>query len=692
VTAPLEHYGESQIKVLEGLEAVRMRPGMYIGTTTSRGLHHLVEEIVDNSIDEALAGFCRNIGVALEDDDVVRVEDDGRGIPTGIHPELKIPTPEVVFTKLHAGGKFGTGSYKVSGGLHGVGASVVNALSEFLEVTIHRDGKVHQQTYTRGAPKTKLKLLDSSNAHGTVIRWKADPQIFPKTRYELDIIESRLRELAYLNPGLTIRLRDERTDRKREAPVPVDEVEIPRDEDSAAAAPGQAGPSGPVAPEVYDRTFCFPGGLAEYVEFLNAEQDVLHPPIVYGGKHKSDNALEVEVEVAFQYNDGYGELVTSFCNCIRTGEGGTHETGFKSALTRVINDYARTKGLWKKKDNLTGNDLREGIMAVVHVRMQSVEFEGQTKTRLGNPEARSAVEELTALHLSAWLDEHPAHAKAIVEKATTALEAREAAQKAKKAVQTGKSSKSRTSLDGKLTRCSSRKAERNELFIVEGDSAGGSAKQGRDREFQAILPLKGKPLNTERATLAKVLANKEILAVVQAIGASIGSDFDIEEANYARVIILADADDDGAHIRCLLMTFFHRFMKPLLHGGRVFIAQPPLYRVERNVKGKPQAVYCWSDEELQEVLSKHKDRKSTVIQRFKGLGEMNPIQLWDTTMNPETRTLVKVTIEDAAAAEKQVHVLMGSKAEPRKVWISQHVHFGDDANPDVLAYAEGEGA
>ncbi len=578
------------------------------------------------------------------------------GIPTGIHPDLKIPTPEVVFTKLHAGGKFGTGGYKVSGGLHGVGASVVNALSEWLEVTIHREGKVHQQTYARGIPTSKLKVLGTASGNGTIVRWKADPQIFPKTQYQLETIETRLRELSYLNPGLMIRLKDERE------PEPADT----RDDLEAELDTAET-------KKAYDETFHFPGGLAEYVQFLNAEQDVLHPAVMFKGESQG-----VEVEVAFQYNDGYGELVTSFCNCIRTGEGGTHETGFKAAHTRIVNEYARRMGLWKKKDNLTGNDLREGLMAVVHVRMQNVEFEGQTKTRLGNPEARSAVDDLISRYLSAWLDEHPAHAKSIVEKAATALEAREAAQKAKKAVQTGKSSKTRTSLDGKLTRCSSKKAELNELFIVEGDSAGGSAKQGRDREHQAILPLKGKPLNTEKANLAKVLSNKEILSMVQSIGAGIGADFDLEEANYARVIVLADADDDGAHIRCLLLTFFHRFMKPLLHQGRVFIAQPPLYRVERTVKGKAQAVYCWSDEELQSHLSKMRDKRGAVIQRFKGLGEMNPEQLWETTMNPETRTLLKVTVEDAAAAEKQVHVLMGGKAEPRKAWISAHVHFGDD--------------
>lgn len=671
-------YGESQIKVLEGLEAVRMRPGMYIGSTSARGLHHLVTEIVDNAVDEALAGHCRHIVVALEPDDVVRVEDDGRGIPTGLHPDLKIPTPEVVFTKLHAGGKFGTGGYKVSGGLHGVGASVVNALSEWLEVTIHRDGKVHQQRFSRGNPTTKLKVLGPASGTGTVVRWKADHEIFPKTRYQLETIESRLRELAYLNPGLVIRLKDERGEHDHRSDKKADTRQTARpktlDPDTSPDPLLEVEDSIDERPP-YDERFDFPGGLAEYVAFLNAEQDVLHKPIFFKGEHQG-----VEVEIALQYNDGYGELVTSYCNCIRTGEGGTHETGFKSVHTRLMNEYARTKSLWKKKDNLTGNDLREGLMAIVHVRMQDVEFEGQTKTKLGNPEARSAVEEVMSRHLWAWLDEHPADAKSIIEKAATALEAREAAQKAKKAVQTGKSSKTRTSLDGKLTRCSSRKAELNELFIVEGDSAGGSAKQGRDREHQAILPLKGKPLNTERANLAKVLSNREILSIVQSIGAGIGPDFDLDEANYARVIILADADDDGAHIRCLLLTFFHRFMKPLLHEGRVFIAQPPLYKVERTLKGKVVSQYCWSDEELQAHLSKIKEKKAAVIQRFKGLGEMNPGQLWDTTMNPETRTLLRVTVEDAAAAEKQVHVLMGSKAEPRKIWITHHVHFGDDAD------------
>ena len=657
MSATPEAYSDAHIQVLEGLEPVRVRPGMYIGSTSSRGLHHLVQEIVDNAVDEALAGFCRRIEVRLEPDDVVFVSDDGRGIPTGRHPELGIPTSEVVFTKLHAGGKFGAGGYKVSGGLHGVGASVVNALSEWLEVVIERDGHKHRQRFARGVPQSGLDVIGTSRRTGTSVRFKPDHQIFPKTRYSVETIASRLRELAYLNPGLIIRLQDARGA----------EAELPPVEEGEASPPA------------FDETWSFPGGLAEFVAYANADADVLHPPFSFRGEHQG-----VEVEVALQYNDGYGDVVTSFCNCIRTGEGGTHETGFKAAHTRVLNDYARKSGLWKKKDNLSGNDIREGLMAVVHIRMENVEFEGQTKTRLGNPEARAAVEELTSRHFAAWLDENPVWGRALVDKASKALEAREAAQKARKAVQTGKSSKTRTSLDGKLTRCSSRKAELNEVFIVEGDSAGGSAKQGRDREHQAILPLKGKPLNTERATLSKVLGNKEILAIVQAIGAGLGPDFDLEEANYARIIILADADDDGAHIRCLLLTFFYRFMKPLLAAGRVFIAQPPLYRLERTVRGKAQVSYAWSDDELQEQLGR-KDRKSFVIQRFKGLGEMNPEQLWTTTMDPTTRTLLRVSVEDAAAAEKQVHVLMGGKAEPRKLWIASHVRFGEEtAAPDLL--------
>jgi len=642
----IDRYDESQIKVLEGLEAVRLRPGMYIGSTGSRGLHHLVDEVVDNSVDESLAGFCGRIDVTLEDDDVVMVVDDGRGIPVGLHPDLGIPTPEVVFTRLHAGGKFGTGGYKVSGGLHGVGASAVNALSEWLEVTIWRDGHTYTQRYARGVPVTGLDRGAPTRRRGTQVRFKPDPTIFPKTRFVTDIVARRLRELAFLVPDLAITLRDARA--------------LPED------APEDARP--------FEATWTFPGGVSDFVAAMNEGMDALHAPIVFRG---ADG--DIEVEIALQYNDGYGEVVASYCNCIRTQEGGQHETGFRTAHTRVMNEYARKLGVWRKKENLSGSDVREGMMAVVNVRMTNAEFEGQTKTKLGNPEVRSVVDELTARHLAAHLEEHPEVARAIVEKAAQASQARVAAQKARKAVRTGRSSKIKTSLDGKLTRCASRKPELNEIFIVEGDSAGGSAKQGRDRVHQAILPLKGKPLNTEKATLAKVLSNKEILAIVQAIGAGVSGEFDLSEANYQRIIVLADADDDGAHIRCLLLTFFYRFMKPLLTEGRIFIAQPPLYKVERKSKRKSEEVYAWSDEELQQVLGRWRRSQGIVIQRYKGLGEMDPRQLWETTMNPETRTLLRVTIEDGVEAERHVRILMGNKSEPRKLWITEHVDFGEDA-------------
>ena len=638
-------YTEAQIKVLEGLEAVRMRPGMYIGSTGPRGLHHLVTEIVDNSVDEALAGYCGLIEVVVEPDDVICVTDDGRGIPVGIHPDLGIPTPQVVFTKLHAGGKFGTGGYKVSGGLHGVGASVVNALSEWLEVEVARDGFLHTQRYERGAPVSGLVRGEPTRARGTKVRFKPDGLIFPKTRFQTELIAKRLRELAFLNPGLKIHLKDTR-------PLPED---------------------GSEGSEPFDQLYHAPGGVADFVRYLNDELDAVHDPIVFHGQ-----LGDIEVEIALQYNDGYGEAVTSFCNCIHTLEGGQHETGFKAAHTRVMNEYARKLGVWKKKDNLSGSDVREGMIAIVNVRMTNAEFEGQTKTKLGNVEARSACEEITAQHLGAYLEEHPEVARVILDKAAKASQARAAAASARKAVRTGKSSKIKTSLEGKLTRCSSKKSEDNELFIVEGDSAGGSAKQGRDRVHQAILPLRGKPLNTEKATLAKVLSNREVLSIVQAIGAGIGQDFDLSEANYGRVVILADADDDGAHIRCLLLTFFYRFMKPMLAEGRIYIAQPPLYKAERKVKNKVEEAYAWTDEGLQDVLKRWRT-KNVVVQRYKGLGEMDPKQLWDTTLNPDTRTLLRVNLEDAALAERQVRILMGTKAEPRKHWISEHVHFGDDA-------------
>ncbi len=643
-------YGEDQIRVLEGLEAVRLRPGMYIGSTGPRGLHHLVYEIVDNAVDEALAGYCKRIEVRVEPGDVVEVRDDGRGIPTGLHPTAGIPTPEVVFTKLHAGGKFGDGGYKVSGGLHGVGASVVNALSEWLEVEICRDGRVHRQRYERGQPMTKLEDTGGTRRRGTTVRFKPDGKIFQTTTFNIQTLATRLRELAFLNPGLAIHVVDKR-------PLPADADEEARP---------------------FDETFDYPGGVADFVGYLNESHEGMHPPVVFRGQQQG-----IEIEVAFQYNDGYTESVNSYVNCINTIEGGQHETGFRTAHTRVMNEYARKLGVWKKKENLSGEDLREGLMAVLSVRMTGAEFEGQTKTKLGNPEVRGAVEDIVTSHLSAILDENPKLAKALLEKAARAQSAREAARKARDAVRTGKSSnKMRTSLEGKLTRCASRNPEETELFIVEGDSAGGSAKQGRDRLIQAILPLKGKPLNTEKASLAKVLANKEILAIVQAIGAGIGSEFDLSEANYRRVIVLADADDDGAHIRCLLLVFFYRFMRPLISGGRVFIAQPPLFKVERKVRGKTEARYAWSQDELDKLTKKW--GKGAVVQRYKGLGEMMATQLWETTMNPETRTLVQVTLEDAANAERQVTVLMGNKADLRKKWIVENVRFGETSDSDAV--------
>jgi topoisomerase-4 subunit B len=629
---------------------------MYIGSTGPRGLHHLVYEIVDNAVDEALAGHCKEIEVRLEPDDVVQIRDDGRGIPTGIHPELGIPTPEVVFTKLHAGGKFGGGSYKVSGGLHGVGASVVNALSSSFEVEIWRDGQAYRQTFSRGERTTGLEEIGKTRRRGTQIRFRPDDEIFAATRFKVETLANRLREMAFLIPGLSIRLVDRRPVKESAAPL------------ASPLAEGEE--EAVVVDERFDTTFAFPGGVLDFVTYLNENRGTAHKPVIFKGV-----AAGIEVEVAFQYNDGYTESINSFVNCINTVEGGMHETGFKVAHTRVMNEYARRHGIWKQKGNLTGDDVREGLMAVLNLRMSHVEFEGQTKTKLGNPEARGAVEEVVTQHLAAFLEENPDIAKAILDKAARASKARKAARKAREAVRTGKSSRLRTSLDGKLTRCVSRKVSECELFIVEGDSAGGSAKLARDRMTQAILPLKGKPLNTERATLAKVLANKEILAIVQAIDAGIGSEFDLTEANYGRVIVLADADDDGAHIRCLLLTFFYRFMRPLLTAGCIYIAQPPLFKIERRIKRKTEHKYAWSQRELEAVLDKW--GRNSVVQRFKGLGEMDPEQLWSTTMNPTTRTLVRVGIEDAATAEHQVTVLMGNRAEPRKAWIVDNVTFGD---------------
>ena len=643
-------YGADDIKVLEGLEAVRMRPGMYIGSTGPRGLHHLVYEIVDNAVDESLAGHCSKIQVKIESDGSVFIRDDGRGIPVDMH-EIGIPTPQVVFTKLHAGGKFGGGGYKVSGGLHGVGASVVNALSEWLEIEICRNGKAYHQRYERGTPVSQLTETGNTRRRGTTVRFMPDTTIFSTVRFKVETLANRLRELSFLNPGLSIHLADLRV----AAQGPESNLDLEGD-----AAPAES----------FDETFLFEGGLGDFVSYLTEGKQVFHEPVVFQGE-----ADGIEVEVAFQYTDAYSESINSFVNCINTVEGGQHETGFRTAHTRIMNEYARKLGVWKGKDNLTGDDVREGIMAVLHLRMTNVEFEGQTKGKLGNPEARAAVEAVVTSHLAAFLDENPKLAGKLLDNAARASKARKAARKARAAVRTGKTSKGRTSLDGKLTRCASKKVEDNELFIVEGDSAGGSAKQARDRQHQAILPLRGKPLNTEKATLARVLANKEILAIVQSVGAGIGGEFAVSDSNYGRIIILADADDDGAHIKCLLLTFFYRFMRPLLAAGRIYVAQPPLFKVERKVRKKTETRYAWSPEEMMKLTNKW--GKAATVQRFKGLGEMNPEQLWDTTMNPATRTLIRVTIEDAASAEKQVTVLMGSRAEPRKHWITANVHFGD---------------
>ena len=663
-----ENYGAGDIRVLEGLEAVRLRPGMYIGSTGTRGLHHLVYEIVDNAVDEALAGHCKAIDVRIEADGSIFIRDDGRGIPTDMHA-TGIPTPEVVFTKLHAGGKFGGGGYKVSGGLHGVGASVVNALSVWLEVEICRNGKCFRQRYERGVPQTSLEEVGNTRRRGTTVRFKPDAEIFSTTRYNVETLANRLRELAFLNSGLAIRLSDHR-------PSSAARLEL---EEGGEGDAQEEGPS-----ERFDETYDYPGGIGDFVAYMNEGKQTFHDPIVFRGK-----SGDIEVEVAFQYTDAYSESVNSFVNCINTVEGGQHETGFRTAHTRVMNEYARRLGVWKMKGNLTGDDVREGLMAVLNLRMSHVEFEGQTKSKLGNPEARSAVEDVVSQHFAAFLEENPKVTKRLLENAARAAKARSAARKARAAVRTGKTSRSHTSLDGKLTRCSSKKVEENELFIVEGDSAGGSAKQARNRLHQAILPLRGKPLNTEKATLAKVLANKEILAIVQAVGAGIAGDFNIDDSNYGRIILLADADDDGAHIKCLLLTFFYRFMRPLLTAGRIYVAQPPLFKVERKSKRKTEMKYAWTPEQLQKITAKW--GKSSTIQRFKGLGEMNPDQLWDTTMNPATRTLVRVTIDDAASAEKQVSVLMGSRAEPRKNWITANVHFGEDEPMDVEDVDQVEG-
>lgn len=638
-------YDDDAIQVLEGLEAVRKRPGMYIGSTDGRGLHHLVFEIVDNSIDEAMAGFGDKIEVVIHKDNSVSVTDYGRGMPTGIH-KLGKPTPEVILTVLHAGGKFGQGSYVTSGGLHGVGAAVVNALSEWLVVEIRRDGYIYRQRFENGGnPVTTLEKVGTSQTTGTTVHFKPDPKIFSVTNFHFDTLAERLREAAFLLKGLRIELTDER--------------------------------EGEEAKEV----FYFENGLEAFVDYLNEGKDTLHKIVHFQGEQN-----EIFIEFAFQYNDGYTENMLSFVNNVRTKDGGTHESGAKSAFTRAINEYARKTKLLKEKDkNLEGSDIREGLTAIISVGVpeQKLQFEGQTKSKLGTSEARSAVESFLFEKVSYYLEENPETATMLVQKAIRAQEAREAARKAREEARSGKKGKRKEFLlSGKLTPAQSKNPRKNELFLVEGDSAGGSAKKGRDRKFQAVLPLRGKVINTEKAKLEDILKNEEIRSIIHAIGAGVGTDFDINSSNYDKVIIMTDADTDGAHIQVLLLTFFYRYMRPLVEAGKVYIALPPLYKVSKGSGKKEIIEYAWDEKGLKEAIKKV--GKGYVIQRYKGLGEMNAEQLWETTMNPQTRTLIRVTIDDAARAEQRVSVLMGEKVEPRRKWIEKNVAFGLEDEPNIL--------
>ncbi|GGH41964.1 DNA topoisomerase 4 subunit B [Paenibacillus silvae] len=634
-------YDADDIQVLEGLVAVRKRPGMYIGSTSTSGLHHLVWEIVDNAVDEHLAKFCSKIDITLHKDGSVTVQDNGRGIPTGIH-KTGIPTPQVVFTILHAGGKFGGSGYKKSGGLHGVGASVTNALSEWLEVEIFRDGKIHRQRFEYwqdkkgaehvGEPVSGLEVIGNTNRTGTKVTFKPDIRVFQNgIQLNYDTLAERLQEIAFLNSGLKIVLKDERSGHQDE--------------------------------------FMYEGGASQFVEYLNENKDVLHD-VIHFYAEKDD----IEVEIAIQYNAGYTETIASFVNSIPTRGGGTHETGFRAAYTRVMNDYARRTSMIKEKDkNLEGNDLREGMMAVISVKMSEVEFVGQTKDQLGSATARSAVDSVVSDNIQRFLEENPQVAQTLIRKAVQASKAREAARKARDEMRSGKKRSESSNLNGKLTPAQSKDFTRNELFIVEGDSAGGSAKQGRDSKIQAILPLKGKPLNPEKSKLADILKNEEYRAITAAIGAGIGTEFAVEDSNYSKIIIMTDADTDGAHIQVLLLTFFYRYMKPLIDAGKVYIAQPPLYKLTRK-SGKMATVrYAWTDEELANYMKEFGN--NVELQRYKGLGEMNPDQLWETTMNPETRSMLKVEIVDAAKAERRVSTLMGDKVDPRKRWIVENVDF-----------------
>lgn len=630
-----QEYGADEIQVLEGLEAVRKRPGMYIGSTGPRGLHHLVYEIVDNSIDEALAGYCTKIDVVIEDGDIIKVTDNGRGIPVGVNSKTGLPAVTVVFTVLHAGGKFGGGGYKVSGGLHGVGASVVNALSEWLEVKVCDGEDVYFQRYERGKIITPLEKIGKSSVKGTEVRFKADPEVFKETTvYDYSVLERRLREQAFLNAGVHIELRDERD-----------------------------------TENIIKNNFVYEGGIRSFIDFIHKKRslEVIHPDVIYfAAKNEEDT---IAVEIAMQYNESYNENILTFANNIHTTDGGTHEEGFKRALTYVMNDYARKFGKLKENDkNLSGEDVREGLTAIVSVKLKEAQFEGQTKAKLGNTEVRTMVDKLMREKLSVYLEENPAVAKAIFEKSLASARAREAARKARESVRR-KSALESAQLPGKLADCQSKDSSETEIFIVEGDSAGGSAKGGRDRRIQAILPLWGKMLNVEKARIDKVYGNDKLMPVITALGTGIGDEFDINKLRYDKVIIMADADVDGSHIRTLLLTFFFRYMRPLVEEGHVYIAQPPLYRITKNKEHK----YAYSDMERDQILSQIEGKSE--IQRYKGLGEMDAEQLWETTMNPETRLMLRVELSDAEAADETFTILMGDKVEPRREFIEKNAKY-----------------
>ena len=637
-------YNDDSIQVLEGLEAVRKRPGMYIGSTDHRGLHHLAYEIVDNAVDEALSGYASKIGVTIHKDGSLSVRDNGRGMPTGKHAS-GIPTIQVIFTVLHAGGKFGQGGYKTSGGLHGVGASVVNALSDWLEVEVLRDGVLYTQTFKTGGEKVSSIKKEKTNrkGSGTTVRFLPSKHIFSTIVWSYETLAERLRESAFLLKGLTITLTDERTDTSD--------------------------------------VFCYEEGIHNFIQYLNEEKDTLSPIVDFNSTIDG-----VETEFAFQYNDGYSETILSFVNNVRTKDGGTHEVGMKTALTKAFNEYARKVGLLKEKDkNLEGSDVREGLTAIVSLRVpeEILQFEGQTKDKLGTPAARSIVDNTIFEQLGIFLTENGEIAQELIRKALKAREAREASRKAREESRNGKKGKKKeTLLSGKLTPAQGKNPKKNELYLVEGDSAGGSAKQGRDRKFQAILPLRGKVINTEKASLSDILKNEEINTIIYTIGAGVGNDFNIEDCNYDKIVIMTDADTDGAHIQVLLLTFFYRYMKPLIEAGKVYLALPPLFKISKGTGKKQVVEYAWTEKELEEKIKKV--GKGYLLQRYKGLGEMNADQLWETTMNPESRTLIRVVIDDKAQAERRVSTLMGNKVEPRRKWIESHVEFSLEDGKSIL--------